>query len=64
MNILKFAGNSLGYTHTEEALEKLRRPKSAESKALMSEVKLGENNPNFGKIFSAETKALMSEAHK
>lgn len=62
MNILKFAGNSFGYTHTVEALEKLRKPKSRVTIAKMSEVKLGENN--FGKTLSPETKTLMSEAHQ
>ena len=56
-NILKTAGSSLGYKHTEE------------SKILMSKVqnsidKTGENNPMFGKTHSAETRAKMSEAHK
>ncbi len=30
----------------------------------MSEVKKGENHPSFGKTYSEETKAKMSEAHK
>jgi len=36
----------------------------AETKVLMSEALTGKNNPNFGKTFSTEIKAKMSEAHK
>src|SRR5690349_14180243 len=43
------AGSPLGYKHTEE------------SRALMSEVKSGENNPMFGRTHTPETLALMSE---
>jgi len=49
-NILKMAGSSLGFSHSEN------------SKALMSEVKSGENHPNYGKTHTVETKALMSLA--
>jgi len=51
-NILKIAGSSLGYLHTEE------------TKTLMSKVFSGENNPMFGKTFthSAVTKAKISTA--
>jgi group I intron endonuclease len=56
-NILKIAGSSLGYKHTEE------------SKTLMSKIqnsidKTGGNNPMFGKTHSAETRAKMSESRK
>lgn len=49
-NILKIAGSSLGFSHSEE------------SKALMSKIKSGENHPNYGKTLYSETKALMSQA--
>lgn len=49
-NILKLAGSSLGYTHTEETLAKLRDIKvSAERRVLMSENFKGEKNPMFGR---------------
>jgi len=46
--MLKVAASSLGYKHTEESIALFR----------------GENHPMFGKtrIFSAETRALLSEA--
>jgi group I intron endonuclease len=47
-NILKLAGSSLGYTHTEETLAKLRDLEvSVERRALMSENFRGEKNPMF-----------------
>jgi group I intron endonuclease len=49
-NILKVAGSLLGFKHTNE------------SKALMSEAKVGDNNPNYRKSISEDTKALMSKA--
>ena len=54
-NVLKIAGNSLGYIHSEETLAKM-------SKALS-----GENNPRYGITsftHTADTIAKMSEAHK
>lgn len=56
-NILKIAGSSLGYKHTEE------------SKTLMVKIqnsmdKTGGNNPMFGKTHSAEAKAKISESRK
>jgi len=58
-NILQVAGSSLGYKHTEESLAKfsgknhprrmLGKTLSAEIKVKISEAKLGENNPMFGK---------------
>jgi group I intron endonuclease len=51
-NILKTAGSLLGYKHTEESIAK------------MSEIKTGQNNPNFGITPTAETKALISETKK
>jgi group I intron endonuclease len=49
-NILEVAGSLLGFNHSNETLAK------------MSQVKLGENNPMFGQIVSAETKALITGA--
>jgi group I intron endonuclease len=45
-NILKIAGSSFGYKHSEEALSKLRdRKLSEKTKAKMSAAKKGKNNP-------------------
>jgi group I intron endonuclease len=49
-NLLKKAGNSLGYKHNKESL------------AFMSEVKSGVNNHMFGKSHTADTKALISKS--
>lgn len=60
-NILKVAGSSLGYKHTEESLTKMTgRINSAESKAKMSLAKAGEKHPMFGRTHSVNTKALIS----
>jgi len=57
-NILKEAGSSLGYKHTEEAISYFfNRKHSAETKALLSEIAKG-------RIISETTKAKMSEANK
>jgi len=45
-NILQKAGSSLGFKHSEETLAK------------MSSLKVGEQNPMFGKLHSEETKAF------
>jgi group I intron endonuclease len=50
-NILKIAGNSLGYKHSKEALAKI------------SEASKGKNHPNFGKARSFETRVLISKNH-
>jgi group I intron endonuclease len=50
-NILKIAGNSLGYKHSKEALAK------------MSEAVKGEKNPMSGKNHTFETRVLMSKNH-
>lgn len=75
MNILQVAGNSLGYNHTKETREKIRkavngREHTEETKTLMSKSKIGggnpmygkigENSPNFGKSRSSDTRAKMS----
>jgi group I intron endonuclease len=59
-NILKFAGSSLGYKHTEESIEKMRnsalgRKHTEEVKSFMSESRKGENNSFFGKKHTQET---------
>ena|ERR1700753_3675154 len=68
-NILQNAGNSLGYKHTPESIDKiiqsaLGRTHSLEVRKAMSESRMGANNPMFGKIVSDETKAKLSEAAK
>src|SRR5690349_14154551 len=57
-NILKVAGSSLGYRHTDESLTKM----SGENNPMFG--KTGENHPMFGKTFShsAEAKQKISEA--
>ncbi len=60
-NILKIAGSSLGYKHTEESLAKFRNRKhSPETLEKMS----GENHHMFGKSLSQETRNKMSDAKK
>jgi hypothetical protein len=49
-NILKVAGNSTGFKHTEE------------TKELISKIMSGENHPNFGKSHCVETITKMSNA--
>jgi len=69
-NILKIAGSSLGYKHSEESLIKMSEVKigrslSAETKALISENmsdRTGENHSNFNKLYFTETKEKMSIA--
>jgi NUMOD3 motif len=50
-NILKMAGSLLGFNHTAKIKAKLR------------EAMTGENNPNFGKSLSTQTKAKLCDAH-
>lgn len=45
-------GSNVGYKHSDATKELLRK------------TKLGENNPNYGKCASLETRLKMSEAHK
>lgn len=69
-NILKIAGSSLGFIHSENSkvlMSEAHKGKflSADTKALISVAiislnRTGENHPFFGKTHSAETKALMS----
>ena len=68
-NILQNAGNSLGYNHTPESIEKitqsaLGRTHSVEVRKAMSESRMGANNPMFGKNVSEETRLKLSEAAK
>lgn len=76
-NVLKIAGSSLGFNHSEETKAKISKSlkgiyvneKSAlfgrlhneETKVLMSLKKAGVNNPLFGKTHSEDTKHLMRE---
>jgi len=76
-NILKIAGSSLGFNHSEETKAKISKSlkgiyvneKSAlfgrshmeETKVLMSLKKAGVNNPLFGKTHSEDTKDLIRE---
>jgi group I intron endonuclease len=50
-NLLKTAGSSLGFKHTES------------NKAKLSEINKGENHPMFGRSHTEETKALMKANH-
>lgn len=56
-NILKKAGSSLGFKHSEETLKKL----SAAQKAID---RLGKNHPMFGKKHTEESLAKISDAKK
>jgi len=76
-NILKIAGSSLGFIHSDETKAKISKSlkgiylgdKSAlfgrlhkeETRELMSLKKVGENNPSHGKIHSEKTKYLMRQ---
>jgi group I intron endonuclease len=57
-NLLKIAGSSLGYKHTEESLAKI----SGVNSPFFS--RTGLDHPNYGKTHSAETKALLSKVNK
>jgi len=68
-NILQNAGNSMGYKHTPESIEKitqsaLGRTHSDEVRKAMSESRKGENNSFFGKTHSEETIAKLKEHAK
>lgn len=59
------SGKTLSEEHKRKISETLTGTHPAEeSRKKMSEAKSGENNPNFGKIASKETRAKLSEAHK
>ena len=60
-NILKIAGSSLGYDHSEEVRAKIREALSDPIvRAKMSEGKKGALNPMFNKEVTPETRAKMS----
>jgi group I intron endonuclease len=77
-NILKIAGNSLNYKHSEKTKAKISKAlkgvyvkgKSAlfgrfhteDTKYLMSLKKVKQNNPLFGKVHSEKTKELMRQS--
>jgi len=67
-NILKIAGSSLGYKHSEEALAKISLPKSEEAKQNMRKPRSEEAKQNMRKPRSEKAKLNMSkplsEAHK
>lgn len=63
-NILKIAGSSLGYKHTEETLAKLRKPKSDEHKKKLSEACKGRTSSFKGKTHTEENKKKHSEVMK
>lgn len=75
-NILKTAGSSLGYKHSEEVLakislpkseeakQKLRKPRSEEAKLNMRKPRSEEAKLNMRKPKSEGHKAKISEAHK
>lgn len=59
-NILKIAGSTLGFKHTEETLVKMSEAKTGENHPMFGII--GEYHPSYGKTHSTETKALMSLA--
>lgn len=66
-NLNPQAGNSKGYKHSPESLDKIRkanlgRKRSDEVKRAMSESRLGENNSFYGKTHSKESLDLMRKA--
>jgi group I intron endonuclease len=66
-NLNPMAGSSKGYKHIPESLEKIRtatlgRKHSEEVKQVMSESRMGKNNPFFGKTHSEESKNLIKAA--
>jgi len=61
-NILKVAGNSLGYKHSEKVLAKISQALTSVNNPMYG--KIGEDNPMFGRISSLDTIVKMSEAKK
>jgi hypothetical protein len=61
-NILKVAGNSLGYKHSKEALAKISQALTGINNPMFG--KIGEENPMFGRTSSPDTIVKMSEAKK
>lgn len=65
----KIAEAHTGFRHTDEAKQKISmanrgRTRSEETKRKLSEQLSGKRNPNYGKRWSEEEKAKMSEARK
>jgi group I intron endonuclease len=63
-NVNPTAGNSKGYKHTVESMEKMRtaalgREHSEQVKQAMSESRMGDKNPFYGKTHSEENKAAL-----
>jgi group I intron endonuclease len=48
-NILKIAGSSLGFKHSDESRAKMSAPKSEATRTKLSALNKGKNNPMFGK---------------
>jgi group I intron endonuclease len=61
-NILKVAGNSLDYKHSEEVLAKISQALTGVNNPMYG--KIGEDNPMFGLTSSPDTIVKMSEAKK
>jgi group I intron endonuclease len=62
-NILRKAGSSLGFKHSEQTRAKMSAPKSEATRTKLSALNKGKNNPMFGKTQSEETRAQMSASH-
>nr|YP_009568430.1 hypothetical protein [Drechslerella brochopaga]QBL02512.1 hypothetical protein [Drechslerella brochopaga] len=68
-NILKIAGSSLGFKHSEESKNlmskaAIKKYTLGEARKILSAKLKGENNPFFGKRHSEETRAKQSAAMK
>jgi len=61
-NILKVAGNSLDYKHSEEVLAKISQALTGVNNPMYG--KIGEDNPMFGRTSFHDTIVKMSEAKK
>jgi len=66
-NLNPIAGNSLGYQHSVESIEKMRnsalgRKHSEEVRKSMSESRKGENNAIYGKIHTSSSLDLIRKA--
>jgi group I intron endonuclease len=61
-NILKVAGNSLGYKHSKESLTKISEALKGENNPMYG--KIGKENPMFGQTLSPDTLVKMSKAKK
>jgi len=66
-NLTPMAGNTKGYKHTQESLDKIRlavlgRKHTEKVKLAMSTYRMGVNNPFYGKIHSENTIKLMKDS--